>query len=151
MLCMFYVMLEVISSKAVKFVYWFWILNFRLIHGHLFASCWTTKVPGVLCLSLKKFSTDVNEVARCSEVSLWCCSAGCQIAGTTGKQGSCHKEKQFLVCKVLKYLSQVVLHTCRAENIIRMVTGHNDRQCFIFQEISCILLLGPSTGYLVHD
>ena len=23
--------------------------------------------------------------------------------------------------------------------------------CFIFQEISCILLLGPSTGCLVHD
>ena len=35
---------------------------------------------------------------------------------------------QFLVCKVLKYLSKVVLHTCRAQNNFRMVSGHNHRQ-----------------------
>ena len=46
---------------------------------------------------------------------------------------------QFLVCKVIKYLSKVVLHgrwqnaepvlhTCRAQNNFWMVTGHNDWQ-----------------------
>ena len=36
---------------------------------------------------------------------------------------------QFLVCKVFKYSSKVVLYTCmRAQNNFRMVTGHNHRQ-----------------------
>ena len=35
---------------------------------------------------------------------------------------------QFLVCKVLKYLSKVVLHTCRAQNNFPIVTGHNHWQ-----------------------
>ena len=47
--------------------------------------------------------------------------------------------RQFLVCKVVKYLSKVVLHgrwqnaepvlhTCRAQNNFSTVTGHNDWQ-----------------------